>query len=97
MEWATSTLEQLPRNAAEYYAESTESPRRVFDYKLVGKDRMGRRVYQKYLSGAPYGRPKALLTYTQFRAAVLHMYKLCPRTAVGVPRWSHPCGDEWMD
>jgi hypothetical protein len=81
------TLEQLPSSAATYYQQSVAEG--VFTYAMEGQDAGGRRVYQKYLGEEKYGSPRALLSYSEFVAAV----KLAARQSgprVGIPRWTEP-------
>lgn len=85
-----STLTQLPRDAATYYAESTPAAG-LFAYELAGKDGLGRSVYQKYLDGEEYGAPRALLTYNEFKASVNRAALLVgPSVNLGVSRWTVP-------
>lgn len=85
-----ATLDQLPRSSAEYYAVSTADGLREYEFK--GKDACGRRVYQPHIDGEPYGRPRALLTYREYVAAVKAAHARAPRTPMGVPRWTEPTG-----
>jgi len=57
-----------PANATAYYnACVTHQENAPFNRDLTGKDDAGRRVYQKSLCGELYGKPRALLTYTEFK------------------------------
>lgn len=80
-----ATLEQLPRDAASYYAESTRGGG-LFEYEDVGRDAYGRRVYQRLLDGAEYGQPEALLTFAEFTARVKDAATRCG--SIGVRRWT---------
>ena len=80
------TLDQLPSGAAGYYRESVSSA--LFDYELVGTDDAGRKVYQRYLDVQPWGQPRALLTYQEYKTAVKFAGKRI--SSIGVPRWTEP-------
>ncbi len=81
------TLDQLPASAAVYYEQSLAPG--LFTYEARGKDAAGRDVYQKFLGGAAYGEPQALLHYKEYAAAVK---RAAAHTGphVGVPRWTAP-------
>lgn len=84
-----STLAQLPKDAAAYYAESTAEG--LFAYELAGKDGLGRSVFQKYLDGEEYGAPRALLTFAEFKASVNRAALLVGSSVnLGVSRWTVP-------
>ena len=70
-------------SAAAYYSKSLSD--KLFDRELVGRDDAGRKVYQKSLSGKPYGCPRALLTWAEYKR---HTAQTCPH--VGVDRWCPP-------
>lgn len=82
------TTAQLPKSAQEYYDESVKAG--LFEYSYVGNDLCGRRVYQKYIDGEEYGEPRALLTYAEFKKAVLKAASQCDATGIGIPRWVNP-------
>lgn len=88
-----ATLEQLPRSSQDYYA-SVSHPGQLFEQRHVGTDACNRRVYQKYLLGALYGRPRALLTYREYVAAVKAAHRRAPRSWIGVSRWTEPTWNE---
>lgn len=87
MEKLPKTIDQLPPDAETYYRESVKSG--VFEYEYIGKDYYGNKVYRKYLNGEPYGRPMALLSFSQYRKAVKEAAKLVPY-GMGVCRWTEP-------
>lgn len=85
---AKSTLDQLPANAASYYANAERSG--LFTRVLLGRDGMGRRVYQLYFDGEPYGAPRALLTYQEYVASVKRAHAPARGTPIGVSHWTEP-------
>ena len=65
-----ATADQLSATSAEYYRTSTLDTG-LWSYKLVvKKDYCGRKVYQKYFEGEPYGQPRSLLSYSEYKRAV---------------------------
>lgn len=90
-----STLDQLPATAGEYYRSVTKEGG-LFRYVYIGKDDCGRRVYQKYLDGEKYGRPRALLTYREYKKAVRYWVNLGVGS-MGVTRWADPYYSEPYD
>jgi hypothetical protein len=86
---AKSTLDQLPADAASYYA-GAEQRGGLFTRVLLGRDGMKRRVYQLYFDGEPYGAPRALRTYQEYVASVKRAYASARGTPIGVSRWTEP-------
>lgn len=83
-----TTLDQLPKCAADYYAESLRSG--VFDFEEIDRDDARRRVVQRYFNGQKRGYPIALLTFTEFKANVQRLQAEAPHTPIGVSRWTRP-------
>ena len=72
--------------AAAYYAESFSD--KLFERELVGRDDIGRSVYQKFLSGKLYGYPRALRSWAEYKRAGPTTSRWCsPYFRNDAPAW----------
>jgi hypothetical protein len=88
-----NTMRQLPATAGEYYTNAL-TPDAVWEREFIGVDEMGRRVYKVFCCGVEAQRPRALMTFGEFRRAVTRWAEAAPHgDGIGVGKWTEPCGD----
>lgn len=83
------TLEQLPSSAASYLLESEKHGIPGAVRRFIGKDYLGRRVYQTFIDGEEYGSPLALLTFREYTKRVKH-FAAKVSSSIGVGRFTTP-------
>lgn len=92
------TMRQLPKTASEYYSQSIKPVIPGCWIRVeTGTDDFGRKIYQSMYDGQPYGQPKALLTYSEFKKNVRFWAERVGKghPGIGVERWTTPLYRNW--